>query len=123
MAALTNIQIWQLAQAQNFQARVQAAIVAQAGAILDNVRQTGTTGPGGVAVEGQTPVYTVAQQLRAYSIAQGQSLTQYYLLLAGAANVVGATLLTNSLGVPYDSAVIDAALNSQVMTTVFEDAV
>ena len=123
MAALTNIQIWQLAQAQNFQARIQAAIVAQAGVILDSVRLTGTTGPGGVAVPGQTPVYTVAQQQRASSIAQGQSLTQYYLLLAGGTNVVGQALLSNSLGVPYDSAVTDLALNSQVMTTVFEDAV
>jgi hypothetical protein len=114
--AATNQQMYELSQGVTFSKRVQAAIMKKAVAICDDVRLNGTTE---VPIQGQTPNYSAAQKARAFSIGQGQSLQPYMLALACSTNIVASTLTVVNDETISD--ISDAALDSQVYTTVFQD--
>ena len=100
----TNAQQAALADAPGFQAQVRASIMKKALSIIEN-----------------TGSYTAAQLARAKSIGQGQSLQAYYAAVAGGTNVVASAITYDFVTRTVVSDISDAALDSQVATTVFTD--
>lgn len=104
--AATDAQQSCLADAEGFQAAVRASIMKKALSIIEN--------PGS---------YTAGQLARAKSISQGQSMTSYYQEVASSTNVIASNITYDFVNRTVVSDISDAALDSQVATTVFTDLV
>lgn len=102
--AATNAQQAALAESFGFKAQVRASIFKKALAIIEN--------PGS---------FTAPQIARAKSIGQGQALDSYYPAMAGSTNVVASNVTYDFVNRTTVSDISDAALDSQVTTTVFTD--
>lgn len=105
----TNLQLANLALGPQFQGAVRASIMKKAVAIVDDVRANGNLN------------YTPAQRDLARSLAVGGNLAPYYLPLACSTNVMASNITIN--GAETLSDISDAALDSQVFTTVFLDLI
>lgn len=101
--------IERLAESTSWQERCKAAITKKAIAVLDDVRTNGNTN------------YTVAQATKAQSIADGANLQQYYADIAASTNVVASTVDYDPKTGTVSSDISDAALESQIWTTVWLD--
>lgn len=104
--AASNDQQSALAEATGFREAVRASIMKKMLNILEN--------------QGS---FSAAQITRAKSIGNGQALDAYYLAVAGSTNVVASTISYDYHNRQVVSDISDAALDSQVATTVFTDLV
>jgi hypothetical protein len=107
--AATNQQMSELSVGATFQKKVAASIMKKALAIAEDVRLNGNVN------------FSAPQNTRAHSLAQGQSLEPYYLLLACSTNVIASNISVVNGETLTD--ITDAGLDSQVYTTVFQDLV
>ena len=107
----TSSQIACLADSLVFQNKVRGLLFQKAIAIVDDYR----TEPG--------VNYSAPQNTRAVSICNGQSISQYYLPLAGSTNVTVSNITFDFDDRQVVSDISDASLASQIYQTVFQDLV
>lgn len=116
--AFSDLQIGQLSESHTFQQRVAGSIMVKASYIVDHTRSFGTIEE---PIQGQVPVFTIAQLRRAISLMRLETpLVNYYLPMAASGNIRTSNPVLDGSGVAVDCSADDAALDSQMFTTVFQ---